>query len=101
MNIFQFAAQCDTAASNAILNSDNLPKTCADSNTINTLFMIAFVIIGALSVVLVIIAGIRYITAGGDPQKIATAKGSLMHALIGLAIAGLGAAIVNFVVDLL
>lgn len=97
-SIFYFAQDC-TASSGNVIGGQCLPQTPASDETLKTLFLMAFVIIGAVATLFIIIAGIRYITAGGDPQKIQTAKNEIKYALIGLVIAGMGAAIVNFVID--
>lgn len=61
---------------------------------VNTLLFI----LGAISVVVIIIAGIRYTTSGGDSSAVAGAKNTLMYAIIGVIVALLAFAIVNFVV---
>lgn len=45
----------------------------------------------------VIYGGISYITSQGDPEPTAKAKGTIVNALVGLAIAVMAAAIVTFV----
>src|SRR5688500_8957160 len=47
---------------------------------INTLFLV----IGSLAVIIVIVAGIRYITATGDATRIQKAKDTLLYAIIGV-----------------
>ena len=56
-------------------------------------------LVGALSVLVIVIAGIMYIISGGDEGKVDKAKSWITYALIGLAIALLGFVIVNTVVD--
>lgn len=56
-------------------------------------------IIGVLSVIMLIIGGIRYTTSNGNPEQIKAAKSTIMYAVIGLIIAILAFAIVNFVVN--
>lgn len=56
-------------------------------------------LIGAISVLMVIIGGIRYVTSGGDPQQVKAAKDTVLYAVIGIVIAILAYAIVNFVVN--
>lgn len=80
-----------------LINTDKLPKTNADQDTLNEIFSIVFVTIGALAVLMLVIAGLRYIAAQGDPNKMAEAKNMIIYSLIGLVIAALAAAIVNFV----
>lgn len=55
-------------------------------------------LIGVAAVVAIILGGIQYVTANGDAGKIATAKNTILYAVIGLVVAILAFAIVNFVV---
>ena len=60
---------------------------------INTLLYV----IGALSVVMLIIGGIRYTVSNGTAAQVTAAKNTIMYALVGLVIAFLAYAIVNWV----
>lgn len=60
---------------------------------INTLLFI----VGALSVVMIIAAGIFYVISAGDAGKVARAKNTLMYSIVGLIVAFLAFAIVNWV----
>ncbi len=62
---------------------------------------IALGIIGALSVIMLIWGGLRYILSGGDSKKVTDAKNTILYAIIGLIIAVLAYAIVNFVLNTL
>ncbi len=63
------------------------------SNVINVLF----VVVGVVAVIVIIYGGIIYMTATGDPGKIAAAKKAIMYSVIGLIIAISAFAIVNFI----
>lgn len=65
------------------------------SNMINTVI----VLIGALSVIMVIIGGLRYTLSGGDAAGLKSAKDTILYALIGLAVSLLSFAIVSFVIS--
>lgn len=56
-------------------------------------------IAGVLAVIMIIVAGFRYVTSGGNEQSVAAAKKTLLYAVIGLAIVALSQIIVRFVVD--
>ncbi len=60
---------------------------------------IALAIVGALSVIMLIWGGVRYIISGGDSKKITDAKNTILYAIIGLIIAVLAYAIVKFVLN--
>lgn len=55
--------------------------------------------VGIISVIMLIYGGLRYITSGGDSKKVTDAKNTIMYAIIGLIIAILAYAIVNFVIN--
>jgi len=57
----------------------------------------ALYIIGALSVIMLIYGGIRYTISMGDAKNVEAAKNTIMYAIIGIVIALLAYAIVNFV----
>lgn len=58
-------------------------------------------IVGIIAVVMLIIGGIKYVISGGDSKKVTDAKNTVLYAIIGLVIAFLAFAIVNFVVSAL
>lgn len=67
------------------------------TNVVNVLLFI----IGALSVVMLIWGGIRYTTSGGQAASVTAAKNTIMYAIIGLIVAFLAFAIVNWVLTAL
>ena len=69
---------------------DGLPK--AVINIVNFVVGVG----GLVAVVYIVIGGITYMTSNGDANKIAKAKTTILYALIGLVIAALAFAIVNF-----
>ena len=58
-------------------------------------------IVGAISVIMLVWGGVRYIISGGDSKKITDAKNTILYAIIGLIIAVLAFAIVNFVLNVI
>ncbi|MFZ1257929.1 MAG: pilin [Candidatus Saccharimonas sp.] len=55
-------------------------------------------VIGAVSVIMLIIGGIRYTISQGDSNAITTAKNTILYAIIGLVVAILAYAAVHFVI---
>ncbi|MBR5621449.1 hypothetical protein IKW75_03165 [Candidatus Saccharibacteria bacterium] len=53
-------------------------------------------VLGVVAVVVIVVAGQRYIVAQGDPGKITAARNMLIYAVVGLVIAILSFAIVSF-----
>ena len=64
-------------------------------NVINTLLMV----LGMIAVIMIIIGGVRYTTSGGDASQIQAAKNTILYAVVGLVVAILAYAIVNFVLN--
>jgi uncharacterized membrane protein len=58
-------------------------------------------ILGAISVLVIIIGGFRYVTSMGDAKNIESAKNTILYAVIGLIVAFLAYAIVNFAITAL
>ena len=57
-----------------------------------------FGIIGIVAVVMIIIGGFNMMTSSGDPGKVKKGKDTILYGIIGLVIALLAFAIVNFVI---
>lgn len=80
-----------------LIDPSPLPQPEATGEQVNTFFDEVFIAVGAIAVLLLIIAGLRYITAQGDPAKITQAKNMIMYTIVGVIIAAMAAAIVNFI----
>lgn len=63
------------------------------ANITNTLL----IVIGAVSVIMILIGGLRYVLSGGDEAGTRSAKDTILYSVIGLVIALLAYVIVNFV----
>lgn len=57
------------------------------------------IIAGIIAVILIIASGLKFVTSGGNEQKVAGAKNTLMNAVIGVAIIALASAIISFVMS--
>ena len=74
-------------------------STPTDANVvIKNVTNIMFFIIGAVSVIMLIYGGIRYTTSGGNANSVTAAKNTIMYSIIGLVVAILAFAVVQFVV---
>jgi len=91
----QNAAQDGVNAANP---GGDVPTTLFGSDSIfTTIVNVLLFIIGAISVIMLIIGGIRYTISAGDSGNVTAAKNTIMYALIGLIIAFLAFAVVNWV----
>lgn len=63
-----------------------------------TITNVLLFIIGAVSVIMLVIGGIRYTVSAGDSSAVTGAKNTILYAIIGLVVAILAYAVVNFVI---
>lgn len=66
--------------------------------TIKTVSNVAIFLIGAVSVMMIIVGGFRYSTSAGDSSKLKAAKDTILYAIVGVVIAFGAYAVVNFVI---
>lgn len=64
---------------------------------VNTLLFI----IGAVSVVMIVIGGLKYVLSNGESAAVTSAKNTIFYAVIGLVVAALAYAIVSWVISVL
>jgi hypothetical protein len=63
-----------------------------------TITNVLLFIIGAISVIMLIIGGIRYTVSNGDSAAVTSAKNTILYAVIGIVVSILAYALVNFVI---
>lgn len=83
------------------LNTDSLPKPTADMGRLDMVLNIAFGILGAIAVLVIVIAGFKYILSRGEPRDMAQARMMIIYALVGLGISIAAYSIVTFVIRVL
>jgi uncharacterized membrane protein len=71
----------------------------AATSLASTIVTILSILVGVLAVIMIIYGGFKYVTSSGDANKVASAKSTLIYALVGLAIAALAQVIVHDVLD--
>ena len=82
-----------------LIDKSNIPTTSADQSTVQVILNMAFVIIGALALLMLVISGARYIVFGSDPNKLTEIKRHILYSVAGLVIVASAALIVNFVIS--
>lgn len=73
-----------------------------EDNLMNTLTVIINVIVGVvgfIAVVMIVIGGIGFVTSQGDTNRVAKARNTILYGVVGLVVALLAYAIVNFVLS--
>lgn len=75
----------------------NLPQSAASSGNLQNILQIIIGTLAVVAVLIIVIAGLNIVTAGGDSAKVAKARGAIVYALVGLIIAIVANVIVNLV----
>jgi hypothetical protein len=82
----------------AAKGADQVADLFGASGIFTTITNVLLFIIGAISVIMIIIGGLRYIVSGGDASKVSGAKNTILYAVVGIVVAILAYAIINFVI---
>lgn len=68
-------------------------------NIIKNILNAMLLVLGMIAVVMIVIGGIRYVVSAGDQTQVQAAKNTILYSVVGLIIAILSFAIVNFVIE--
>ena len=95
-------AECDPALGIAgglgcVKTDDMIDEIDGDGGIIHTIINVMLYIIGILSVIMIIWGGITYTTSRGKDDKVKTAKNTILYSVVGLVVAMVSWAIVNWV----
>lgn len=82
------------------VNPDDIgvPQGSLGENNITNALRLVFGVAGGAALIIVTIAGFKYVLSQGNPQETAKAKNTILYALIGLAICLTAFGIIGFVV---
>lgn len=58
-------------------------------------------LVGAIAVIFLIIGGLRYVISNGDPKNVEAAKNTILYAIVGIVVAIISFAAVQFVITAL
>lgn len=89
---------CKGTASNSPICDETKDAEKNTNEFIQNIISTLLFVLGIIAVIVIIIGGIRYATSGGDSSQISSAKDTILYAVIGLIVAILAYAIVNFVI---
>ncbi len=84
---------------NCAQGDDQQSDLFGSNGIFKTITNVLLFIIGAISVIMLIIGGIRYTVSGGDATAVTSAKNTILYAIVGIVVAILAFAVVNFVID--
>ena len=93
------SAGCPCALNSSSAACQDLSKQDGLSNTIKNATNIVLFIAGALAVIMIIYGSIRFMTAHGNEKQVESARLIVTYSVIGLIIAILAYALVNFVLS--
>lgn len=89
----------DATGDGCTANGDTASATSGIKTIAGNVTKIFTVVVGAISVIMIIYGGFRYITSGGASDKVGAAKNTLIYAIIGLIIVALANVIVSIVIN--
>ena len=82
------ATPCDNTGAGSSLN-----------NIVRFALNLFSVIVGIIAVVMIVVGGLKYVTSGGDSQRVSGAKDTILFAVVGLIVVALAQVIVHFVLQ--
>ena len=102
-----YAVSCPSGSLNSeatSLGGCNIPKEEEGGGgsiwtTVQTIINVILGVLGVVAVVMIILGGVQYMTSAGDASKLAKAKNTILYAIVGLVVALMAYAIVNFVLN--
>lgn len=96
------AATCTTpagcASDGAKTTTDASARGAELPDRLRDIVNILLFVLGAIAVIIIVIGGLRYVLSSGDAGAIKGAKDTILYAVVGLIVALLAYAIVNFVI---
>ena len=84
---------------NAARGNDQPANVFGDSGIFRTITNVLLFVLGAISVIMIIIGGLRYVVSGGNATSVTAAKNTILYAIVGVIVALLAYAIINFVLQ--
>jgi hypothetical protein len=84
------------------VNLSSAPTTCTDTSSslnkiIGTAVNILSILVGIIAVIMIIIGGLKFITSSGDASNIASARNTILYAVVGLVVAAMAQILVRYV----
>lgn len=81
----------------AARGDDQTANLFGTSGVFSTITNTLLFVLGAISVIMIIIGGLRYVISGGNSTAVTAAKNTILYAIVGVIVALLAYAIINFV----
>lgn len=87
------------SGANSARGSDQPAQLFGNGGIFQQITNILLFTIGVLSVIMLIIGGLRYVISGGNKDAVNNAKNTILYAIVGLIVALLSFAVINFVIN--
>jgi len=92
MNLYYLASQLIDPT------QDNIPQVSANDTTMQKVLSLVFITIGAVSLLMLVIAGLRYVVSAGDVNKTAETRRMIIYTVVGVIVSASAYIIVNTVI---
>lgn len=86
-----------TDGANCAKSDSNTDTLFGSTGIFHTIANVLIYLVGAIAVIMLIIGGLRYVISQGNKDSVNSAKDTILYAVIGIVVAILAYAIVNFV----
>lgn len=101
--LLTFLADTSAPVQTACPEGDNcvtgLPKVQLGSDQLHIILSIVFGALAGIAVIMIIIAGLKYVTESGDPQEMAKARMTIIYSVVGLLLSVSAELIVAYVLN--
>jgi len=84
---------------NSARGVDQATSLFGASGIFTTVTNVMLFAVGAISVIMIIIGGLRYVVSGGNAANVSTAKNTILYAIVGVIVSILAYAMINFVIS--
>lgn len=85
------------SGADAARGSNQTADLFGSKGVFRTITDVLLYVLGAISVIMIIIGGLRYVISGGNSTNVTAAKNTILYAIVGVIIAILSYAIIHFV----
>lgn len=83
---------------NTAKSEDQQESLDGDTGVFTTITNVMLFLVGAISVIMLVVGGIRYVVSGGDSSAVQSAKSTILYAIVGIVISLIAYAVVRFVI---
>jgi hypothetical protein len=82
----------------AAKGTDQVVNIFGTAGIFTTITNVLLFLVGAISVLMIIFGGFRYVVSGGNATSVSAAKNTILYAVVGIIVAIVAYAVVNFVI---